>query len=543
MITPVNFQPSRRAFGNQRAVPAILLCLAVAACGGPDRPVGVVGHVTGFAGLVAGDEPRAVLVGRDVLSAGGSPADAAVAMAFTMSVTLPSQASLGAGGVCMVYDNTKKKTEVLDFIANPPERLGAETTRPSAIPAMPRGLFALHAKYGKLRWEALLAPAESMARLGVPVSRAFSEQLAPVAGRLFEDAEARRSFSKSGGQHLEEGDSMVQEDLGATLSRFRQRGVGDFYSGTWAKEIVAAANAAGGSLTVEELRAFEPKWKQPLVVPYGDDTAYFPPPLASGGALEAELWAVLARDGAYARASDDEKPHLLAEAYARVFADRQHWLQPDGSSSEAPDALLSKDHLAAVMTNYKADAHETQQGDVPTDIVAGTGIVAINVDGSAVACNFSLNNPFGIGRVAPGTGILLGAASGIKGRGPYGLGPMLAVNTNSNEFRFAAAAGGGPTAPTAVVQTALDALIGNRSAADAVAAKRLHASAAPDVVFVEPGHAKEEALKARGHEIKESLIPSRVNAIKCTSGDPTPKRCSVGSDPRGPGLGVLIGKD
>ena len=66
--------------------------------------VGTPGYVAGFLGGVVADEPRAALVGRDVLSAGGNAADAAVAVAFAMAVTLPSRAGLGGGGVCVAYD-------------------------------------------------------------------------------------------------------------------------------------------------------------------------------------------------------------------------------------------------------------------------------------------------------------------------------------------------------------------------------------------------------------------------------------------------------
>lgn len=187
LIPPRGNQGIRRHKTGQCVVPAILVCLALTGCGGPDKPVGSVGHIEGFAGLVAADEPRAVSVGRDVLSAGGNATDAAVAMAFTLTATLPSQAGLGGGGTCLVYNQPAKKVEVLDFLSPPPAATGPKTIRPSAIPTLPRGLFALHSKYGRLRWEQLMAPAETYARLGIPASRAFTQQLAPIAPALFDD--------------------------------------------------------------------------------------------------------------------------------------------------------------------------------------------------------------------------------------------------------------------------------------------------------------------------------------------------------------------
>jgi gamma-glutamyltranspeptidase/glutathione hydrolase len=543
MYSPITRQIIRGGAGRQRAIGAALLCLSLAACGSWGKPIGTVGYVDGFAGMVAADDPNAVMVGRDTLSAGGSAADAAVAMAFTLAVTYPSQASLGGGGTCLVYDHDQGKTEALDFIAPPPGQLLPGTTRPTAVPALPRGLYALHAKYGKLRWEQLVGPAEGMAHLGSPVSRAFARQLAQVAEPLFEDASARRIFANGQGQAVAEGDVLVQSDLGGTLSRLRSRGVGDFYTGVLANEIVAAVKQAGGSLTIEDLRNFLPQWKEPIVVPYGNSTAYFAPPPAAAGLVEAQLWAALARDDAYGSAGTEERPHLLAEFFLKGLADRQRWMNPEGTANEAWATVISKAHLKGLLAGYTPASHEgeTAQGDAPADAIAGTGFVAMSSDGSAVACNISLNNPFGIGRVAPGTGILLAAASTFKGRGPYGLGPMLSVNTKSNEFRYAAAAGGGPTAPTAMIQVALETLVDGTPLAQAVADKRLYPVFSPDVVLVEPGYPFVQALQSRAHTVKELRLPGRVNAIKCTSGSPRLSRCSVAADPRGFGLGVPVG--
>ncbi len=541
---PVKAQGIRRKKIGQRTAGAMLvfgvLSVGLSGCGGPDRPVGVVGHVDGFGGMVVSDEPRAMMVGRDVLSAGGSPADAAVAMAFTLSVTLPSQASLGSGGVCMIYDHESKKTSVLDFIPAGPQQVGPNTSRPTSVPALPRGLFALQSKYGKLRWEALVSPAEDMARSGAPMSRAFARQLALVTGPLFEDPEARAIFARSG-LRLNEGDMLVQPDLGAILARLRVKGVGDFYAGATAKDLVAAYNAAGGSLSAEELRAFAPQWKDPIEVKYGDDVALFPPPPAAAGLLEAQLWSVLAGSDAYKSAPPEQRPHLLAESFAHAYADRATWMNPEGTATMTSTELLDKQHLAQ-LTFSPNGQHQATAGDPPPDQISGTSFAAMDGEGSAVVCSLSLNNTFGVGRIAPGTGIMMAAAPGPRGRSPASLGPMLAINTNSNEFRFAGGAGGGTSGATALIQVALQGLVDGKKLSDAGETKRLHAQNQPDAVFVEPGYPSTAALEGQGHKVAESQIPGLVNALQCPSGSPRRSRCSYTSDPRGAGLGSYVGQ-
>ncbi|HLO76410.1 MAG TPA: gamma-glutamyltransferase, partial [Magnetospirillum sp.] len=153
-----SLSPSVGRSKYSRAACAASLLALLAACG-ESKPMGTIGYVTGFGGMVAADEPRAVLAARDVLSAGGSAADAAVVAYFTMAVTQPSTASLGGGGVCVAYDREKKRTEVVEFMA-PPSAASSASRNPSAVPANVRGFYALHARLGKFRWEQLLAEPE-----------------------------------------------------------------------------------------------------------------------------------------------------------------------------------------------------------------------------------------------------------------------------------------------------------------------------------------------------------------------------------------------
>jgi len=73
-------------------------------------------EVHNFAGGIAGDEPQSVLAARDILKAGGNAADAATALYFVLSATLPSSAGLGSGGVCLVHDASARTTLALDFV-------------------------------------------------------------------------------------------------------------------------------------------------------------------------------------------------------------------------------------------------------------------------------------------------------------------------------------------------------------------------------------------------------------------------------------------
>lgn len=351
--------------------------LVTAGCdsAGDKAPPGTVGHVKGFAGMVAADEPRAVLVAQDVLSAGGTAADAAIAAYFTMAVTLPSAASLGGQGSCVVHDPKSKRTEALDFLTNG-----------NVVPANPRGMYALHAKYGKLRWEGLLGPAESLARLGSPVSRAFANEMAADGARLLSDPEARRIFTANG-RPVREGDMLSQLDLGATLSRIRSRGLGDFYGGAMAHELADKIQAMGGSASFEDMRGYNPEWRAAQTLEQGNDLLYVPPLPVAGNDM-IQLWKAAA-------------------------------------SGPVP-----------------------VQGTAPAN---STGLTMVDASGQAVACTFTANQAFGSGRVIPGTGIILAAPPAPLSPGqlpvivanPHNYGFRLAAAGNGTAAAAAAIAAAG----------------------------------------------------------------------------------------------------
>lgn len=258
------------------------------ACGSDGPPEGQVGFVDGNFGGVVSDEPRSALVGRDILSAGGNAVDAAVATYFTMAVTYPGAATLGGGGMCVVYQGNSEAIEAIDFRP----ALFASGNRAVMIPGAVRGMFALHARYGRLKWEALLFPAERLARFGNPVSRAFARQIAGLPDAAFADGDFRRIFAPRG-KPLGEGEILRQEELSATLAGIRIRGPGEFYSGDLARVLASDLQAMSGiQVPVDAFRAYRPKWLKTEIIDVGKNELHLP--AGPGGTRAAALWRSLA---------------------------------------------------------------------------------------------------------------------------------------------------------------------------------------------------------------------------------------------------------
>ena len=412
--------------------------IALSACdtgsslfGSSDAPVqGQPGFVKGFLGGAVADEPRAALAAREVLSAGGSAADAAVALGFVLSVTLPSRAGLGGGGACLAYGADPKSAnqgqpEGLMFLPVAPAVLGPNADRPAAVPMLARGMFLLHARYGHLPFESLIVPAEQLARFGTPAPRALVRDLALVAGPLLEDPNARAVFSQNG-TPLAEGQPLVQPDLGATLTRMRVAGVGDFYTGALARRVVEASPLAGGPLALADLTGALPRLEPPIALPNRRDKVAFLPPPADGGLAAAAALQVLQHD-----------PSALQLATSRALAVAARWRQGGVDAT----SLLTSTQL--------------QQAALPP-LPASTSFATLDKDGNAVACAVSMDNLFGTGRVLPGLGILLAASPKVVSPPLYAA--AIAWNENVHSFRVAVGGSGQAGAPIAVALGMLNAL-------------------------------------------------------------------------------------
>lgn len=502
---------------------------------------------TSYFGGATADEPRAALVARDVLAAGGSAADAAVALYFTLAVTYPSTASLGGGGVCLVYnpdEDDGDATEIVEFYAQPAATGATPPRRPNAIPGTVRGMYALQARYGRLPWSQLLAPAESYARFGHQVSRALARDLRLAGLSLFTDPEMRKIFLHRDGSPISEGQLVHQLELGSVLSQLRIQGAGAFYTGAVARALSAQISQAGGALTIEELRAFRPTWRKTVTLPFGFHTFHTAPPPAAGGLTAAAIFHLLAEDDRYLDAPAGERAHLIAEVSKRAFADRQNWI--DGKNSPAFDP----DRLQSSMASYSAERATAPERLSPApqrrlENPAATSFVTIDRRGLTVSCAVTMNNLFGTGRVVPGTGIMLAASPAASRNAATSLSPIVLVNHNTSQLFFAAGSVGGAAAPSALASVMRAALLDENSLREALDAPRIHHGGVPDIVLTEPDIAAEKraGLDQRGHQVAQIPEIGRVNALHCPGGVPrSPETCTFESDRRGFGLasgGVL----
>jgi len=405
--TEVGAVPTRKP--SWRIAVAIAMAAGLAACSASETEnIGQIGAVSGYFGGVVADEPRAVRNARDVLSAGGTAADAAVALYATMTVTKPSVAGIGGGGVCVVHDRATQKVEVLDFWPRPGTRTGSDQT-PTTIPAVPRGLYALSARYGRLQWGSLISAAEQYARLGVPVSRSLVKDIEANRARI-EASPALRATFMPDGKMLEVGDRIRPVNLAALLTSLRVKGPGEFYNGALGADIANAVQAAGGTLTADDMRSYRPQWKTATEVKVGNETLYLAyPPRSNSGA----------------------------------------------------NVITGDSELADILNRYLADI---ASGTEAAQANAGrSGFVVIDRAANAVACMTTMNTPFGAGLGADAFGLNLAAGDANMISTPL-TGPALMVNPFVWEYYYGIAGTGTPAGATKQIATMAEDLIGNGAA-------------------------------------------------------------------------------
>lgn len=553
-------------------------------------------------GAVVSEHPLATRVGIEVLARGGNAADAAVATALALAVVYPQAGNLGGGGFAL-WVPARGEARALDFReeaprgARPEAYLDAEgrvvaqrsLRGPLAVgvPGSPRGLHELHRQLGSrnLEFHELVQPAIELARQGFFVDAFLARDLAQPGLRERMDEAARRVFFPRG-EALREGDLLVQPELASTLAAYASRGPALFHGGRIADAIVRAVEGAAlpdggrapaGWMTIEDLRAYEPRWLRPLRGSFRGYELFAMPPPSSGGIVLLQVLGMLEglpleseRLAGRSRASEavsERMAHWWIEALRRAFADRAAYMGDRGSMAVGEEVLLSPAWIAAqrVSIGERADLEVGPQRLPPApESPQTTHLSVVDRSGNALSLTTTLNESFGSGILVEGGGFLLnnelddfaiqvgqpnlfglvgGEANAIApGKRPLSSMCPTVVRGRGGELVLVLGSPGGPRIITAVLQVLLRVLVLEQPVEDALRAPRLHQQWRPPQTRFEDSPERRwppellEALRARGHPIE--LGEQGLGSVQAIGIDPDGGVRAV-SDPRRGGRGEL----
>ncbi len=311
-------------------------------------------------GMVASAHPLATQAGVEVLQQGGNAVDAAVATTLAISVVEPFSAGIGGGGFMMVKVGTE--TKALDFRERAPQKatrnmyLDAQgKVRPNAsleghlaagVPGTIAGLAAAHRKYGNLPWRTVVAPAIKLARDGFTVSEIYTEQAKSKQKLLASNPAAREIFTHNG-RPLQPGEKLIQRDLARTLIAVA-RNPQNFYTGTIASAIDRDMRQNKGLITLADLKAYQPKWRDPLCGKFRQYNVCSMPPPSSGGVHLLQILNILGTaDLAKMGWHSPDALHVLIESMRIAYADRSKYLG-DPDFIKVPVAALTNPAYAAL---------------------------------------------------------------------------------------------------------------------------------------------------------------------------------------------------
>jgi gamma-glutamyltranspeptidase / glutathione hydrolase len=544
------------ALAGVLALPVVALSQDRAANADSAADQGVVAHN----GMVVAQEALAARVGVDILQKGGNAVDAAVAVGFAMAVTYPRAGNIGGGGFMMIH-RADGGDVAIDYRETAPQAVNDRTfldaqgnadpqkSRDSAlaigVPGTVAGLALAEKKYGSGHFTLaeLIAPAIALARDGISITDDTADALPNDHPRLARWPSSAKIFLKADGSALSPGDRLVQSDLAASLEAVAQDGPRAFYEGPIAYKLAAAVQAAGGVMTVDDLKGYHAVERTPVRGTYrGYDIVAMPPP-SSGGVELVEMLNIL--EG-YDLAHEDKAQELflLTEAMKRAYADRALFLGDPDVISVPVGRLISKSYAA----NWRATIDPLHA--TPADRIRAGGTLqpegrntthfsVVDRFGNAVSNTYTLNFSFGVGLVAAGTGILLnnelddfavkpdapnaygllGFEANEPGPGKRPLSSMspTIVLKDGKPFLITGSPGGSRII-TAVLQVLVNVIDRGMDIASAVAEPRVHNQWMPDRVVVEQSLPADlvAALQARGDTVVVGRPFTSANSIMIT---------------------------
>lgn len=494
--------------------------------------------------MVVAQEPNATDAGVAVLKAGGNAVDAAVAVAFALSVTHPAAGNIGGGGFLLARF-ADGRTTFIDFreaapsgashdmyldAEGKPTRDSLVGWRAAGVPGTVRGLELAHKKYSRKPWAELIQPAVDFAAHGFELSYAETKSICGAAKLLGRFPESKRVFLPKPEGCPEVGGKFVQPELAETLRRIARDGSKDFYEGETARRLAEAMKANGGLITLDDLKSYRAVERQPLEGKYKGYGIITAPPPSSGGVAMLEMLAMLEGTGyEKAGAGSAATTHYLAEVMRRAYADRAEFLGDPDFVHVPVKGLLDPKYVAGLRSTIDVGRA------TPSDVIGHGDAAAhesgetthfnvIDAEGNAVSLTYTLNGGYGNGVTVPGLGFLLnnemddfaakpgspnmfgliqGEANAIvPHKRPLSSMTPTIVTRDGKLYMVVGAPGGGRII-NGVMQVILNVLDFGMDVQQAVDQPRLHHQWRPDIISLEHGFSPDTValLRDMGHEV------------------------------------------
>ena len=392
--------------------------------------------VEGRSGMVVSQNYLSSDIGVEILNKGGNAVDAAVAVGFSLAITLPRAGNLGGGGFMLVYIKEKDEIFYIDYRSKSPLNSSIakifdlaknkkfnpkdftddmfDKTRygykAPAVPGTVAGLLEAHKNFGKLSLKEVLEPVIRQASEGIKVSYDLNKVIEETP-QLREDPESFRIYFKNN-KAVAENSILKRPDLAKTFSLIADQGMDGFYKGEIATLMVAAMNSNNGLFSLEDFSSYKASFGDPISTAYRGNLVFTAGPPSGGGITLLTALNILNYFGLGELQSDSTITyHLLAEAERRGHNNRSHFVGDPKYFNVPIKDLLSKERTKelAETINVKKASKSTvvKKLDYVKESRDTTHFSIIDSEGNAVSNTYTLGYSFGSGVTIPGTGILM----------------------------------------------------------------------------------------------------------------------------------------
>ncbi len=532
-------------------------------------------------GVVSAADPRAAAAGQEILRAGGSASDAAMAMMVALSVVEPQSSGIGGGGFLVHHSSATGQSMTINGRETAPASARADMfagTDGKALPfvqAFPGGrsvgvpgnialMADAHKKWGKVKWAKLFAPAIRLAEDGYQVTPLLASRLKQIKN-IWVDFPAAQTIYWQDGRPKQVGEIVKNPAHAALLRAVAKKGPRAFYAGANARAIITATATAQRNpavITLSDIAAYRAQHKDAVCTSYRQYKLCGMGPPSSGATTVFQILGMVERFDMKGFGKDSPKAwHLIAESMMLAYADREKYLGDPDFVSVPVAGLLDKGYIAsrsalispvASLPKYEAG---TPPGALPrtagisSEVAGTTHFVAADGEGNVATMTSTVEGPFGSQLIANGyflnneltdfTFVPEKDGAPVANRVEAGKRPLSSMSPTivygpDGKVVLALGSAGGKRIIMHVAKTLIGALDFGLSAQEAIALPNIYFGG--EAVLVESGTSLDvlrPELSKLGRIVVSAELGSKVNAI-----EKTPQGWKGAADPRSEGVAL-----